>query len=129
MPKELLYFLSTIGAFVIGAVVILILHEIWCWLKDHVYFLSEQNKRKNRLKSPPLAKCHCLECEYWQCFEHDETTGYCFSHRWNTADYWFCWDARKKSKERYLKERDQDWEPNYDSGEIKGVNDDHLGSS
>lgn len=105
MAKELIYILAMLGGLMVAVCLISVLHELLDWAKNHIYFLSTAYKNKKRFNSPPLAKCHCGECEYWRQFNNDEESGYCTSERKNTAYYWFCHDAIKKSKNEYLREK------------------------
>lgn len=49
----------------------------------------------HRFDKPPVAKCYCIDCEYW-----DKETHYCAAlHGFSTADDWFCWRASPYKEE------------------------------
>ena len=65
------------------------------WIEDRLHDLKAYWRFTHRFDKAPCAECRCIGCEYWEPYD-DGTTGYCSTHRWNTADCWFCWDAKKR---------------------------------
>lgn len=85
----------------LGTVTFAVATAGWCILvttaiKELVIKTKYRYERKHRFDKPPLARCYCLDCEYWH--KHmDETEGSCWAHGgWTTADNWFCWEANPK---------------------------------
>ena len=79
-------------------------------LANHLYFTRQRKRIRNRFKDRPIAKCRCVECEYWNLkytakTEDETSSGICERTGYATSDFQFCYDAWPKTKESYLKER------------------------
>ena len=89
--KAFFYF-GLISAGICAAVIISVLLD---WIKARINDLKIYWRFAHRFDKAPCAECRCIGCKYWEPYD-DGTSGYCSTHRWNTADCWFCWDAEKR---------------------------------
>lgn len=65
------------------------------FVKSTVQHRKRCYEYKHRFDKPPVAKCYCIDCEYW-----DKETHYCAAlHGFRTADDWFCWRASPYKEE------------------------------
>ena len=59
------------------------------WLGAFIDERKRAYRIKHRFDKPPLAKCHCIDCE-----SYGKDDGKCYRHSgWYVADSWFCWAA------------------------------------
>lgn len=66
----------------------------WEWIKDTIYVLKWNHKRKHRFDKPPTAKCYCKDCIYFdQTVVGNRCTGGLIDKERGIADSWFCWQA------------------------------------
>ena len=89
---EAFFSFGLLAAGICAAVVISVFLD---WVKDRLNDLKTYWRFAHRFDKAPCAECRCIGCKYWEPYD-DGTSGYCSTHRWNTADCWFCWDAEKR---------------------------------
>ena len=89
MSECLKYFFTSMGVCVTIILIITCLMFISEFISDLIDDLKWEYKYKHRFDKPPVAKCYCKDCKYY-----NEITGNCASHvGWHMADSWFCWEA------------------------------------
>ena len=83
--KNILMLLGTILVVIIFSFIFVITVEK---IKDNIDKFRRRQIQKHRFNKPPLAKCYCRDCKYYN------EEGGCSTHTgWRVADNWFCWDA------------------------------------
>jgi hypothetical protein len=86
---NLFEFIGVIATVALMCVVGLLLREA---IGDLIDSLKWKHKYKHRFDKPPLAKCYCKDCRYY-----NPLSGMCGSHSgWVVADEWFCWGAEPR---------------------------------
>jgi hypothetical protein len=89
------FFLMMMGIGVILIFIFICLLFLKDLICDFIDDIKWKHKYKHRFDKPPLAKCYCKDCKYY-----DEYDGHCASHTgWKMADNWFCWDATPMKKD------------------------------
>lgn len=97
LPEWLAYSLLFIGAGMLGIVVTFLIIDIVKYIKAKISVRVYAYKVKHRFDKPPLAKCYCRDCEYWQI--QDSDTAKCRIVDRYTGDNWFCRDATPRKKD------------------------------
>ena len=76
-------------------VICVICFVFWFCFFGLICSIGYKYKRKHRFDNPPIAKCYCIDCKYWN-------NGYCsYLKNQHTDDCWFCWYADPMSYNEY----------------------------
>ena len=84
--------LALIGFISVCGVILLFLIYLFVEARKLINELIYRYKYKHRFDKPPIAKCYCRDCKFW-----DNKNGECHSHHtapgYHMADCWFCYFA------------------------------------
>lgn len=113
MKELIISILAYLGLVFIGLAIMLVI----LWLKDQipnwVYVVKRRREIHRRFDKPPLSKCYCLECKYWNRWYSNTVgndsveTGYCKKHDRLVFDSDFCSYADKKDAHDILRDKNR----------------------
>ena len=67
------------------------------FITDYIKNIKWKYEYKHRFDKPPLAKCYCKDCEYY-----NEQRKTCSSFNgWGVSDNLFCWNSKPKSAPKH----------------------------
>lgn len=89
MSKELTNFFVLIGVLFSLGVLGLILIGIFDFIKQKIDELKNYHRIKHRFDKPPIANCYCIDCK-----SYNRENGRCYMLNRDTANNWFCWNAK-----------------------------------
>ena len=99
MADNLRCFLILVGAATLIGLLFGCIMLLTYGIKNYVEKLRYAYKRKHRFDKKPIAKCYCIDCEYY-----DYNNGKCFGFIGDevryTGDSCFCWKADPRKVER-----------------------------
>lgn len=97
----LINILAMLGGVTVGLLIYNGTEAFFEWLKVEIRYRKQLHRNKHLFDKEPVAKCYCLNCDYWTP-KNDGTIGSCdnFTSRW-TASHQFCSEAIPMSKDSY----------------------------